>query len=344
MTPRFRCPSRQLFVLTVVSLVGTTSLAESQTSKDAEPADALSEASTVSSRQVRATSTEILRSASELAQTAVSLSSQVSVPSEDESVGSEIWVQKISLVAKAFRSQLAENSGHLAALEEALGATSVEQSPPLTKARPEPDLVQPEEMEQGTTSRDDLAVALAIAKKAVDIETDARKAEVERRIAAEAEADALAEEMVAADERIAALQNAQEALEVQSAEAQTELDQTHKKLSNVEREYVVLESSFEDCRQGFENCNREKATLDPSNLSGKLKTAEEQLADLLTVREDLSAQVQDATNTAELCAAILSRSDDRLGPALTEIERLEAALLAEQRKNEALTAKLAVER
>jgi hypothetical protein len=105
----------------------------------------------------------------------------------------------------------------------------------------------------------------------------------------------------------------------------------------------VLESSFEDCRQGFENCNKEKATLDPSNLSGKLKTAEEQLADLLTVREDLSAQVQDATNTAELCATILSRSDDRLGPALTEIERLEAALLAEQRKNEALTAKLAVE-
>jgi hypothetical protein len=251
MTPRFRCPSRQLFVLTVVSLVGTTSLAESQTSKEAEPADALSEASTVSSRQVRATSTEILRSASELAQTAVSLSSQVSVPSEDESVGSEIWVQKISLVAKAFRLKLAENSGHLAALEEALGATSVEQSPPLTKARPEPDLVQPEEMEQGTTSRDDLGVALAIAKKAVDIETDARKAEVERRIAAEAEADALAVKMAAANERITALQEAQGALEAQSAEAQTELDQTHKKTEQCRAGICRARKQFRRLPSGF---------------------------------------------------------------------------------------------
>lgn len=338
MRSRFRCSSQQLLALTVVSFVGTVSLAMGQTPKDVGPADVLSEASEIDPKQIRGTSTKMLRSASELAQTAVSLSSQVSVASEGEPEGSDTWVRKVSSATSAFRTKLEENAEHLEVLEERLGISTSEQPPLLSGTNPKTDAGQ---AAASDVSRNDLAVALALAKETVKIEVSAKKTEASLRAAAEAEADALAEQVVAANEQIVQLQAAHDEVQAKSTDIEGELVRTRKNLDDLDKEYVVLESSFRDCRQDFDNCNQEKATLDPSNLSGKLKTTEDQLAELLALRDDLSVQVQDATSTAEQCASILRRSDDRLTPALTEIERLDAALAAERRKNEALTAELA---
>ncbi len=342
MTQRFRCWSRHLLTLTIVSLVGTAPLAESQIPGDRAPTDASSDAPVISPREIRNRSTEILRSASDFAQTAVDLSSQVGSDLETET--SDIWVERIRSTARALRAELKQNIDHMEALEQALLVTAVERSPDVTKAPSNSDVMRSDDAEQLAAlrvSRDDLAAALAAAEKIIEIEAHANQTEAERRQAAEAEADALAEQVVAAAKEIGALQVTQRELRATSAEMRAELDQTHEKLGNIETESAILRSDVQNCRQEVKICSQEKATLDPQDLSGKLKTAEQQLAGLLAVRDNLSAEVEDATSTAEQCAAILSRSDGRLAPALNEIERLEAALAAEQRRNEALTAELA---
>ncbi len=347
MRSRFPCSSRQLSVLTLVGLLGTFSLAQGQISST----DAAFDAAAIDLRRIRGTSTEILRSASELTQTAVGLSSQVSVSSDDQPIGSDTWVRETRAMIEAFRTKLDQNFSHLIVLEEALGS-DVDQPPPAPSAADglTPDLAQTAEIER-------LREALLAAEQklasldgstdapAADLsETEKAKAiETEQLEAAEAEAGLLAEKLISAHEEILAVQAAHKTLKAETIEVKTELDQTRKKLNNVEQESVVLKSGFQDCRQDVEECNEGKANLDPQGLSNKLRTAEDQLSGLLALRDDLSIQVQEATSTAEQCAAILSRADDRLSPALTEIERLETALAAEQRKNEALTAQLAAE-
>lgn len=348
MRSRFRCSSWQLLVLAVVSLVSTISLAMGQTSS----ADAVSKTSEIDLRQIRGTSTKILRSTSELTQTAVSLSGQVSVSSGDEPNGSDVWVQETRSMIEAFRTKLEQNVEHLVTLEEALWGEAYRQPEALLGAGgSEPDLAQVAEIEQlrqALLASEKKVAALRASTDtpgAVSLEGEnANEIEAERRKEAEAEAGLLADKLVSANEEILAAQATHEVLKAETVEVKTELDQTRKKLNNVEQEYVVLKSGFQDCRQNVEDCAEEKAALDPQDLSGKLSTAENQLAGLLALRDDLSIQVQDATSTAEQCAAILSRSDDRLTPALTEIERLETALAAEQRKNEALAAQLAAKR